>query len=291
MTSPLSGKITNTVKGRSKGNSELASVTFFHLDSRSAVSVAIVADDDSISLLPLEGEPVLVLEVNPLLPLSVSELGMVSESELDWSVFSLKLLDTGPWVKPHVMVSDWGIDNVTIETGSVLKGGDIELGLHVLFFTKMIFSPGNLKATLFCSSLSCFWAFGHEGSLPVVVDRRLIFSFVSGLVGQVSPVAETSVFEFLTQFGCHQFICHTDCIRKISRATKSSKGVLAWEGDLCTRFAYVCHFVVIMKVSLFGGSSFVEVGLKLSSGIGTSFVFHVVHKTDLNILFQLGQFR
>lgn len=60
------------------------------------MSVAIVADDDSISLLPLEGEPVLVLEVNPLLPLSVSELGMVSESELDWSVFSLKLLDTGP---------------------------------------------------------------------------------------------------------------------------------------------------------------------------------------------------
>jgi len=96
VTSPLSGKITNTVKSRSERDSELASVSFFHLDSRSAVSVAIVTDDDSISLLPFEGEAVLVLEVNPLLPLVVSELRMVSESELDGSVFSLKLLDAGP---------------------------------------------------------------------------------------------------------------------------------------------------------------------------------------------------
>jgi hypothetical protein len=60
------------------------------------MSVAIVAHDDSITLLPFEGEAILVLEFNPLLPLGVSELGEISEGELDWSVFSLKLLDTGP---------------------------------------------------------------------------------------------------------------------------------------------------------------------------------------------------
>lgn len=250
------------------------------------MSVAIVAYDYSITLFPLEGEAILVLEFNPLLPFRVSELGKISEGKLDWSVFSLKLLDTGPGVKPHVMVSDRGVDNVTIETRSILKGRDIKFSFHVLFLSKVISSPGNLKTTLLRGCLSFFWAISHKGSLPVIVDRRLILTFVSCLVGQISPVAETSILEFLTQFGFHQLICHSNSIRKVGCTSHTSERMLTREGDLGARFSDVCHFMVIMKVSRFGCSCFVEVGLKLSSRIGASFILHVVHKTDLNEFFQ-----
>lgn len=70
------------------------------------MGVAIVTDDDGISLLPFEGETVLVLEVDPEFPLVKSELRKISESELDWSVLSPELLDTRPRVEPHVMVCD-----------------------------------------------------------------------------------------------------------------------------------------------------------------------------------------
>lgn len=150
----------------------------------------------------------------------------------------------------------------------------------------MIRSPRDLKTALLRGCLSSFWAISHKGSLPMVVDRRLVLTFVSCLVGQISPVAETSILEFLTQFGCHQFICHSNGIRKVGCTTHTSERMLTREGDLSARFSDVCHFVVIMKISRFGCSSFVEVGLKLLSRIGAPFVLHVVHKTDLNEFFQ-----
>jgi hypothetical protein len=126
------------------------------------VGIAVITNDNGITLFPFERESILVLKVNPLSPFGVGEFRKISEGQLDWSILSLELLDTGPRVEPHVMVCNRGIDNVTIKTGSELKGRHVELGLHVKLFTQVVTSPGNLKATLFCSCLSLFWAIGHK---------------------------------------------------------------------------------------------------------------------------------
>lgn len=66
------------------------------MNGGSSVSVAVVADDNGITLFPFEGEAILVLEVNPLFPLVVSQLREVTKGQLDGSVLGLEFLDAGP---------------------------------------------------------------------------------------------------------------------------------------------------------------------------------------------------
>lgn len=283
--SPLAGEVSNSVESGSERDSKLSLVSWKHLNSGSAVSVTVIANDNGISLFPFKGESVLVLQVNPLLPFSIGQLREVTKSELDRSVLGLELLHTGPRIEPHVMISDRRVNDVSIHVGSIFKGRDVELGHHVPLFAEGVSSPRDLETALFSGGLSLFRALGHERGLPVVVDGRLVFASVSLLVRQISPVAEASVLQFLSQFGSHEFISNTDSVRKVGGPSHSAEGVLAREGDLSAGFANVGHFVMVVKVGSLRGSGLIEVGIQFAARIGAAFILHVIFEAYLNIFF------
>lgn len=99
----------------------------------------------------------------------------------------------------------------------------------------------------------------------MVIHCRLVLSFIALLISEVSLVAETLVFKFLTEFSFHKLVSDTNSIRNVCSTSHAAKRMFASKCDLGARFSNIRHFVMIVKTGLFRSSSLIEERFKITS--------------------------